>query len=230
MNSVKYSLRKFQQSRSNDDLKKYEDIFKKFKIRPCLVKLPEETFSKIHMKCSAKSDEKGVKLSCILSQDTNDINTFTVQIKRKLCDESENQVVKSQGECSRLRPRKAKVAKVVERSTKLTKTIATLRQAAKPKPCDHVEKGQIVLCKMKGFCEWPAIVTGFENNLIKIEFFGDHTTHKAAVHNFYRFEESYDLIACNLRSKKTPLYSKSIREAEKVLGIPNEKSIFNTFF
>lgn len=62
-----------------------------------------------------------------------------------------------------------------------SKTIATFRQALKPTPCDHVERGQVVLCKMRGFCEWPAIVTGFEKNLITVEFFGDHTTQKTAI-------------------------------------------------
>lgn len=107
------------------------------------------------------------------------------------------------------------------------KTVATFRQVLKPTPCDDVKEGQIVLCKMKGYCEWPAKVTGFEKNLIKVEFFGDHTTQKTAIKNIFCFEDSCDLILSNLRMKKTPLYSKSVREAECVLGITKEKSIFN---
>lgn len=99
----------------------------------------------------------------------------------------------------------------------------------KPKatPAKSVQLGEVVLCKMRGFCEWPARVTGFENGLILVEFFGDHTTHKAAIHNFYKFEDSSDAIRDNLRGRKNPLYSKSIREAECVLGIPLIDSVTN---
>lgn len=92
-------------------------------------------------------------------------------------------------------------------------------------PCDRVDIGQIVLCKMRGFCEWPAIVTGFQKNLIVIKFFGDGTSHKAALRNFYKFEESHEAIIANLKAKKTPLYKKAILEAEYVLGIPEANSI-----
>lgn len=80
---------------------------------------------------------------------------------------------------------------------------------------------------MRGFCEWPARVTGFENALILVEFFGDYTTHKAGINNFYKFEESSDVILANLRGRKNPLYSKSIREAEAVLGVPMRDSVTN---
>lgn len=98
---------------------------------------------------------------------------------------------------------------------------------SKPKPTVSVQLGEVVLCKMRGFCEWPARVFGIENGLIHVEFFGDHTTHKAAIHNFYKFEDSSDVILANLRGRKNALYSKSVREAEVVLGIPLPDSITN---
>lgn len=132
-----------------------------------------------------------------------------------------------------LRPRIAKVAEGVReeppKNKKVSKAVSRSRQFTKPKPCDSIEKGDVVLCKMRGYCEWPGIVTGFERNLVVIRFFGDDTIHKAAIDNFYRFEQSYELIAFNLRMRKTPLYSKSIREAEESLGIPSQQSIFNQF-
>lgn len=81
-------------------------------------------------------------------------------------------------------------------------------------PCDHVVMGQVVLCKMKGHCEWPAKVTGFKDNLKCIEFFGDHTTHEAALCNYFNFEDSHEVILANLRSKKG-LYTKNRFEKRK---------------
>lgn len=94
-------------------------------------------------------------------------------------------------------------------------------------PCDRVVLGQVVLCKMKGHPLWPAKVIGFENNLISIEFYGDRTTHKAAICNFFKFEESTEAIIANLKSKKRPLYKKSVLEAERELKIPEEHSILS---
>lgn len=101
------------------------------------------------------------------------------------------------------------------------------RSIIKPKPCERVEIGQIVLCKMRGFAEWPALVIDIHNNLITIQFFGDNTTHKAALNNFFKFEDCHDIILNHIRTKKTPLYTKSVLEAERVLGIPTEKSLIN---
>lgn len=86
--------------------------------------------------------------------------------------------------------------------------------------------GQVVLCKMRGYAEWPAMVVGIEENLIHVEFFGDHTRYKCAVRNFFRFEDCHDVILANLRTKKTALYARSVKEAEAVLGVPPELSIF----
>lgn len=62
---------------------------------------------------------------------------------------------------------------------------AVAKYKSKLKPCENVKIDEVLLCKMKGYCEWPCLVTRFEKNLIKIEFFGDHTTHKAAISNFF---------------------------------------------
>lgn len=97
----------------------------------------------------------------------------------------------------------------------------------KPKPIETAQFGDVLLCKMKGFCAWPAFVTDIRNGLITVEFFGDHTRHTAAIKNFYKFQESSETILANLQGRKNPLYSKSVLEAEKVLGIPFEHSILN---
>lgn len=118
----------------------------------------------------------------------------------------------------------------IDKKSKKIGAIVKRQPIPKPTPCDHIDIGQVVLCKMRGFVEWPALVTGFNNNLIAIEFFGDKTTHKAAIKNFFIFEKSHDTIVNNIRSKKgysRELYCKSVREAEDLLGVPREISILN---
>lgn len=95
------------------------------------------------------------------------------------------------------------------------------------KQCEHVEIGEILLCKLRGYPEWPAFVTGKEGNMIAVEFFGDHTTYKTNIANCYKFSESSEKIVEILRTRKNPLYGKSVKEAEAVLGIPFEQSIVN---
>lgn len=108
---------------------------------------------------------------------------------------------------------------------KTTKAVVRRGQKSSAEPCDRVVVGQVVLCKMKGFCECTAIVTGLEGNQIAIRFFGDNTTHKAALCNFYSFEKSHRTIIENIRPKKTGLYERAVLEAEYALGIPREMSI-----
>lgn len=55
----------------------------KFGIKPCVVRLTKNTFSKIKISCSVTSSETNVKLPCYIKQ--TDINTFSIGIrKRKL--------------------------------------------------------------------------------------------------------------------------------------------------
>lgn len=104
-----------------------------------------------------------------------------------------------------------------------------VRRQPMAKACSHVELGQVVLCSYKGWPEWPALVTGFEKNMINIEFFGDHTTFKAALKHFFVFEESHEVINRNIKRLKKPLYKKAVMEAEVLLKVPPEHSIFNQF-
>lgn len=81
--------------------------------------------------------------------------------------------------------------------------------------------------KLAGYCEWPARVKKIVGDTIHIEFFGDHTTQIAKIGKCFKFEDMTDTILFNLRTRKTVLYSKSIREAEIELGIPQEMSLLN---
>lgn len=100
---------------------------------------------------------------------------------------------------------------------------------SKKKPAESASIGDVMLCKMKGYPEWPCMVTGVDHGLVSVEFFGDHTTHRAAIHNFYNLADNIDIVLHNLKGRKNPLYSCSIREAELIMGIPDELSILNRF-
>lgn len=104
--------------------------------------------------------------------------------------------------------------------------MVSARPKNKIKPCESVFDGQIVLCKMRGYSEWPAIVTRISGNVIAVEFFGDHTIQNTTIKNIFPIENAAELMLSYLKTHKTPLYSKSVQEAEKALGIPQELSIF----
>lgn len=96
----------------------------------------------------------------------------------------------------------------------------------KPKPLEKANIGDVILCRLKGYPAWPCRVTDVEKNMISVEFFGDGTTTKTSIKNCFDFVDSVETCLSVLRNRKTPLYSKSLKEAESVLGIPVEKSIF----
>lgn len=104
--------------------------------------------------------------------------------------------------------------------------VAIRRPPIKRVPCANVKINDIVLFKMRGFCEWPALVIGIHDRIVEVEFFGDHTTQKSSKkENILEFKGSADLIIHNLRQKKCSLFRKAIREAEVMLGVPEESSI-----
>lgn len=80
---------------------------------------------------------------------------------------------------------------------------------------------------MRGFAEWPCIVTGMVGNLFEIKFFGDQTTHKTTINSFLDFAGAIEIVKSNLHRLKSSLYKKAVREAEIALGIPHELSILN---
>lgn len=97
---------------------------------------------------------------------------------------------------------------------------------SKAVPIGQVSVGDVVLCKMRGFCPWPAYVTKLEGKSIFVEFFGDRTTQKTTITNLFSFQDSKDIILANIMRLKNPLFKKAVREAELVMGISEEYSIF----
>lgn len=108
-----------------------------------------------------------------------------------------------------------------------TKKQLVIYKGPKAMPCKSVKIGDVVLCKMRGFCRWPAHVTDMVGNSIFVEFFGDKTTQKSKLENLFSFNDSSEDILENLKCKKDPLFSKAVKEAEGTLKIPKTHSIFN---
>lgn len=128
----------------------------------------------------------------------------------------------------RLRPRLVKNEPKKTRGKKNQKALVVRQAPIRPEPCEYVEVGQVVLFKMRGHCEWPASVLSIDQNMVKVEFFGDHTTQKSVLgENILKLENSSELILSNLRNRKKNDYAKAIKELELVMRIPAELSIFN---
>lgn len=92
-------------------------------------------------------------------------------------------------------------------------------------PLDAVHQGDIILVKMRGYCEWPGRVENVNGNAIQIKFFGDNTTCTTTIKNTFSFKDSADVVLDYLRGRKSPLYAKAIEEAEMLLNIPVSQSI-----
>ncbi|XP_031625310.1 uncharacterized protein LOC116341966 [Contarinia nasturtii] len=94
-----------------------------------------------------------------------------------------------------------------------------------PKHAEVVQIDEVVLCKMRGFCHWPCRIIELNEELVNVRFFGDNTTYKTTIKNIFKFEDCADIILSNLKGRKNQLYSKSVQEAELVLGVPSKNSI-----
>lgn len=205
------------------------------------MRLTQSEFSKIKIKCTAHSE--GENLVCTTKQ--IDGNTFTIRIKRKRCNNDEwssieqlnpskrskvpDLTIKTEGvlTMTRLRPRRTVIVDEMK-TNRGTKALSTVRPTSKPMPCKDIQIGKIILFKMRGFSEWPARCIEIKNKVIKVEFFGDHTTQKTSKKScLFEFHDSYAYILYLLQTKKTPLFAKAVREAEFELGIPDTVSILN---
>lgn len=193
--------------------KTIEDLLDEFQIKPCRVILERATFLRISLGCSAKSSGGFIHSTTVNQKDDEKM----LNLKRKSRDSTE---AEDDTHYPRKKPK-------IEIKNKTAKSKALVRTTSKPMPCKSVDIGEVILCKMRGFPEWPAFVTGFDRNLACIQFFGDQTTHKAAPKNFYKFRDSFQLMALHLHTKKNPLYIKAVREAETVLGVPSHASVLN---
>lgn len=178
-------------------------------MKPCRVILDRMTFSSKIDSIRPVHSLDGSIFNC---------NSISLRVKRKNSDRRNGDT---------LHPSKKYRTEENTKSKPKSKALVLVRTNPKPQPCNSVGVGEVILCKMRGFPEWPAIVTGFDNNLVCIKFFGDQTTHKTAVKNVYRFDDSHGLIISHLCSKKKPLYSKAIKEAEVALGVASYDSLLN---
>lgn len=208
-----------------------------------------EHFSKIKMRCTVTCDDN-VSVPFKLQQTGS--NTFSLKIRsdrhqldEKKCDLQLAQPIASKKEKEAAPPaaatttialgmkRRRRVDDQPAQTTKKAKNATAKKAVAhvygtpQAVPCTTVAIGDIILCKMRGYCRWPACVTGLDKNAIFVEFFGDHTTQKTTLPNLFSFCDSFHDILYNLRRLRDPLFSKAVKEAEGSLKIPEKNSIFN---
>lgn len=67
-----------------------ENQLKKFGIKYCCVKLEKIAFSKIRISCVEQTSRENIELKWSLTRE--DLNTFSLKIKRKLCDVDSNEL------------------------------------------------------------------------------------------------------------------------------------------
>lgn len=117
----------------------------------------------------------------------------------------------------------------VKQSSKQKIACQALIKSIKKKPThvENVQLGDVVLCKMRFYCEWPALIVGIDKNQINVRFFGDSTTHTTTIKNIFNFD--VDVALGNISGRKSPLYAKAVHEAELALGIPVQKSILRDY-
>lgn len=208
-----------------------QELIRKFEIKPCKVVLSNGHFSKIKMGCTV-SDENRKTIPCVLRQ--TGLNTFSIKIKTKCTKRRQsNETVgiamhrsdEPASKRQRLEPAQPTEKKVAKKSTALVRV-----KQPHALGCEKVAVGDVILCKMRGYCPWPAFVTKINGNSVFVEFFGDHTTQKTTLANLYKFQGSGDLVLANLKRLKSPLFSKAVREAEVVLNIPENVSIEKIYF
>lgn len=68
-----------------------QQLFEKFGIKPCVVKLDNNNFKKINMRCFISTSEPNENFICNMVQ--TDINSFNIRIKRKLVEVVHNSMV-----------------------------------------------------------------------------------------------------------------------------------------
>lgn len=165
------------------------------------------------MRCSAYTSD-GAPLNCTLKQDNNNINSFTIQIKRKRCVTFEQPMTRSMQQSKKaktsseiigntkkingfstsnrnLRKRKRddegdSLKQQNETGGRRTKNTAIVSLAKKAKQCESVQMGDVILCKIRGYAEWPCFVTGLDGNSVDVKFFGDNTTFSKKLFRFWR--------------------------------------------
>lgn len=222
-------------------------------IKPCNVILVNECFSKLKMRCTIVSSENE-SIPFTLRQ--TDSDRFTIKIRSKRCElKTPNTDEKPVGKIAAATTTIATIGEVVssKRSRqagsnesrvskrkrteepskpppfkrRATKKTVALRNNPAATPCKTIYVGDVVLCKIRGWCNWPAYITEIDKNVVSVEFFGDHTTHKTTIQHLFSFLDSSIDILANLTRLKDPLFSKSVKEAEGSLKIPSNQSIFH---
>ena len=81
-------------------------------------------------------------------------------------------------------------------------------------PC--VVVGDVVFAKMRGYCAWPAVVTGIQGGKASVTFYGTMETGVLAVKNVVPYIANREAL-CKAKSKG---FAAALREADAVVGLP----------
>lgn len=241
-------MAKTKKNNPKNELRKVKNgQIKKHQIQHCVVRLTKEDCNLylnsnvvITKSFEIKIRENSAEVNNSTIHSSN--KTFTFSLKN-----DGNDVV-LEGAVQSLRKMPARTAKVAEAilRTKLPKTTPKIvakslnemiNDAWRKCKADfkstgtHIEKGTIVMAKMSGYSAWPGHVEDFTKNgkRAHVRFFGSNNNGSVFVTEIVPFEGCHNVIRL-LVLRKLGLFHRSIREIERILGIPDEHSLIRESF
>lgn len=89
----------------------------------------------------------------------------------------------------------------------------------------QLDVGDCVIARMRGYCPWPAKITGItkDRRRIKCYFYGSHDNGSVDAKQVIPFEDAHETIRL-LCIRRPNEFIKGIREAELENGVPDELS------
>lgn len=108
------------------------------------------------------------------------------------------------------------------------KIIKSKSACAEPEHLNEVQLEEIILVKMRGYPPWPSRVIEIINeNSIRVESYGDYKTWTTTLKHTYSFKKNINIVIQNVLGRKHPLYSKAVKECERILKVSDCLSVFN---
>lgn len=187
-----------------------DELISKFNIKPCRVNL--NRLPNTNISCSKQTSSNNIAIKINRKRSSEDMN----------CCSSLNRPKRFKSDIKTNDKTKPKANRKI--NSKKPKNQLVALSKLEVQHAKNAAIGDVVLCKIRGFPDWPAIVTEVampQKGLPKITvtFFGDKTTHTTTIMNILPFFACRDLMISKLCGRKNPLYGKSIREAQSVLQV-----------
>lgn len=83
-----------------------------------------------------------------------------------------------------------------------------------------------VIAKMRTYAAWPACIQSLQKTCVSVLFFGENSTGNVPYSGIGLIDDNYNLLRSNL-SKKIVGYEKAVKQMERTLNIPSDKSLLN---